>query len=114
MEERLGDERCRPEQQGVTEYLALHGVDAVAVAVGEVGRGPHSEEDAGALPSSIQPARQARTVPSRRCLMPPNDLKIAPWRMSVPIAIAGLKLKRKIRIGVMSEPPPSRSSRRGR
>src|SRR5919108_1384243 len=26
--------------------------------------------------------------------------------MSVPIAMAGLKLKRKIRIGVMSEPPP--------
>ena len=31
---------------------------------------------------------------------------MAPWRMSVPIAVDGLKLKRKMRIGVMSAPPP--------
>ena len=53
-----GDERCRPEQQGVTEYLALHGVDAVAVAVGEVGRSPHSEEGRGRT-SEQHPAREA-------------------------------------------------------
>src|SRR5688500_4719921 len=31
---------------------------------------------------------------------------MAPWRMSVPIAVAGLKLKRKMRIGVIRAPPP--------
>ena len=69
--------------------------------------------DAGALPRSIHAARRARTVPSRLCRTAPNDLKMAPWRMSVPIAVDGLKLKKKMRIGVIGEPPPLRSSRRG-
>src|SRR5687768_14899237 len=42
----------------------------------------------------------------RRCWTAPNDLKIAPWTMSVPIAIDGLKPKNRTRSGVISEPPP--------
>jgi hypothetical protein len=57
VQERLGNERGRPEQQGVAEHLALHGVDAVAVAVGEVGRSPHSEEGRGRAPDQ-HPARE--------------------------------------------------------
>jgi hypothetical protein len=62
--------------------------------------------DIGALPSSIQDPRRARTVPRLRCRTAPNDLKTAPCKMSVPIATVGSKLKRKMRIGVISEPPP--------
>src|SRR3954465_13556876 len=47
------------------------------------------------------------TVPSLRCRNAPNVLKIAPWKMSVPTAVVGLKPKRMIRIGVISEPPPT-------
>ena len=62
--------------------------------------------DSGAEPASIHSARCACTVPSIRCRTAPNDLKIAPWRMSVPTATFGSKLKSRIRIGVISEPPP--------
>ena len=87
--------------------LALHRVDAVPVAVGQVGGHPDAEEGRGGAPDQ-HPERPSRalTVPSRRCRTAPNDLKIAPWRMSVPIAAAGLKSKKKMRIGVISEPPP--------
>ena len=60
----------------------------------------------GALPTSIQSPRRRRTVPSRRCRAAPKDLKIAPCRMSVPTAIAGSNLKKRMSIGVISEPPP--------
>src|SRR5215210_5419244 len=36
----------------------------------------------------------------------PNDLKIAPCRMSVPIAIVGLNPNTSTSNGVISEPPP--------
>ncbi len=36
----------------------------------------------------------------------PNDLKTAPWRMSVPTATFALKPKSRIRIGVIRLPPP--------
>ena len=60
----------------------------------------------GADPSSIQAVSLAWTWPIRRCWTAPNDLKIAPWTMSVPIAIDGLKPKTRTRSGVISEPPP--------
>src|SRR5262245_38327494 len=60
----------------------------------------------GAEPASIQSARCTWTVPSIRCRTAPKDLKIAPWRMSVPTATLASKLKSRIRIGVISEPPP--------
>ena len=62
--------------------------------------------DSGAEPASIQSASRACTVPSIRCRAAPNDLKIAPWRMSVPTATFASKLNSRIRIGVISEPPP--------
>src|SRR4051794_15478824 len=62
--------------------------------------------DAGAEPISIHITRRAWTCPSCRCRAAPNDLKIAPRRMSVPIATVGLKPKTRIRIGVISDPPP--------
>ena len=42
----------------------------------------------------------------RRCGAAPDDLKMAPWRMSVPIATDGLKPKIRTSIGVIKEPPP--------
>ena len=65
---------------------------------------PTSEH--GADPSSIQPVSRACTVPSWRCRTAPNDLKIAPWRMSVPIATVGLNPNRNTSMGVISDPPP--------
>src|SRR5579859_6310286 len=60
----------------------------------------------GALPSNIQPLRRAWTVPRWRCRSPPTVLKIAPCRMSVPIATVGSKPRTMTRMGVISEPPP--------
>src|SRR5687768_1890303 len=60
----------------------------------------------GAEASSIQSVSRACTVPSWRCRTAPKDLKMAPCRMSVPIATVGLNPKRKTSIGVISEPPP--------
>ena len=65
---------------------------------------PRSEN--GAEPSSIHAVRRACTCPMRRCWAAPNDLKIAPWTMSVPIAIDGLKPNSSTSSGVISEPPP--------
>ena len=65
---------------------------------------PSSEK--GAEPISIHIASRAWTCPNCRCRTAPNDLKMAPWRMSVPIATVGLKPKTRISIGVISEPPP--------
>src|SRR5919199_3800824 len=62
--------------------------------------------DIGPEPRNIQKVSRACTVPSRRCRIAPNVLKIAPWRMSVPTAYVGLKPKRMTRIGVRSAPPP--------
>ena len=62
--------------------------------------------DIGTEPMSIQPARRARTFPMRRCWTAPTDLNTAPWAMSVPIAVEGEIPNRKMRIGVMSDPPP--------
>ena len=45
-------------------------------------------------------------MPSIRCRAAPNDLKIAPWRMSVPTATFASKPKNRIRIGVIRLPPP--------
>ena len=42
--------------------------------------------DNGPEPMNIHPARRRCTVPSFRCRTAPNDLKIAPCRMSVPTA----------------------------
>ena len=62
--------------------------------------------DRGAEPASIHSASRACTVPSIRWRTAPNDLKTAPCRMSVPTATFALKPKSRIRIGVISEPPP--------
>ena len=62
--------------------------------------------ESGAEPTSIQQASRAWTVPSIRWRTAPNDLKIAPWRMSVPTATFALKPKKRIRIGVIRLPPP--------
>src|SRR5581483_6867134 len=62
--------------------------------------------DIGPEPRNIHRVSRAWTVPSRRCRTAPNDLKIAPWRMSVPTAYVGLNPNRITRIGVISEPPP--------
>ena len=70
------------------------------------GRQRHPEQRRGAEPVSIHIASRAWTCPSWRCLAAPNDLKIAPCRMSVPIATVGLKPKTRISIGVIREPPP--------
>ena len=45
-------------------------------------------------------------MPSIRWRAAPNDLKIAPWRMSVPTATFASKPKSRIRIGVIRLPPP--------
>ena len=60
----------------------------------------------GADPSSIQAVRRACTWPMRRCCAEPKDLKIAPWTMSVPMAIDGLKPNTSTSSGVISDPPP--------
>ncbi len=62
--------------------------------------------DSGAEPSSIQRASRACTVPSIRWRTAPKDLKTAPCRMSVPTATFASNPKSRMRIGVMSEPPP--------
>ena len=62
--------------------------------------------DIGAEPTSIQSASDACTLPSRRWCTAPNDLKIAPCRMSVPTAAFGSKPKIRISIGVIRLPPP--------
>ena len=67
---------------------------------------PTPTSENGADPSSIQSVSRAWTVPSCLCRAAPNDLKIAPCRMSVPIATVGLKPKKKTSIGVIREPPP--------
>ena len=62
--------------------------------------------ESGPEPANIQSVKWACTVPSRRCRIAPNVLKIAPWKMSVPTAYVGWKPKKMTRIGVSSEPPP--------
>ena len=62
--------------------------------------------DIGAEPRNIQNVIRACTVPSLRCRTAPKLLKTAPCRMSVPTASVGLKPKKRIRIGVISDPPP--------
>ena len=62
--------------------------------------------DSGAEPTSIQSASGTCTLPSCRWRTAPNDLKTAPWRMSVPTAVFGSKPKSRISIGVIRLPPP--------
>ena len=62
--------------------------------------------ESGTDPTSIHVARRAWTVPSIRWRAAPNDLKTAPWRMSVPTATFALNPKSRIRIGVIRLPPP--------
>ena len=45
-----------------------------------------AEQRHGPEPANSHSARWLCTVPSRRCRSAPNDLKIAPWKMSVPTA----------------------------
>ena len=58
--EGLGEERERADQQGGAEHLALHGVDAVAVPVRQVGGDPDADQGQGRA-SEQHPAAQARS-----------------------------------------------------
>ena len=72
-------------------------IDAVSVAVGQVRRAPLQRGTPGR--SGEHPEGEPGSDrPQAPMLNRTKDLKIAPWRMSVPIADAGLKLK-KMRIG---------------
>ena len=57
------------------------------------GRPGRRRATSGAEPASIHSASRACTVPSMRCRAAPNDLKIAPWRMSVPTATFGVEVE---------------------
>ena len=106
-DERLDEEADPADDERDAEDLLRGALVAVAVAFARATtRARPRASDAGAEPSSIHIARRAWTWPSWRCRAAPNDLKIAPWRMSVPIATVGLKPKTRISIGVISEPPP--------
>ena len=59
VQERLGDERDRADEQREAEHPALHRVDAVPVAVGQVGRQPDSHKRGGRAPHQ-HPGAQAR------------------------------------------------------
>ena len=62
---------------------------------------------ATAAPSRQHPERERDVhVAELRWRQAPNDLKIAPWRMSVPTAVFGSKPKSRISIGVIRLPPP--------
>ena len=58
MGQRLDDEGDRAEEERVAEHLALHRVDAVAVAVGQIGRHPDTDQGRGRAPDQ-HPGGQA-------------------------------------------------------
>ena len=63
--------------------------------------------EAGMLPAAIEPTmRQSITLERARAKEPPILVKAANSK-SVPIAKCGLRPKKKISSGVMSEPPPT-------
>ena len=99
------------EQHLGAEHLALHRVRRCRRS-GRSGRSPPRRRagmPARSRPASRRPADE--TVPRRRYRTAPKDLKMAPCRMSVPIAAGGLKSKKRMWIGVVRAPPPSPSSK---
>ena len=74
-----GDERA-------ADRVALDRLRAVAVVVLDQVATPTPASESGPEPRNIQSVSRACTVPSRRWRIAPNDLKIAPCRMSVPTA----------------------------
>ena len=79
-------------------------VDSVAVENELAICTPTSES--GADPASIQRASRVFTFPNCQWRTAPNDLNIAPCRMSVPTAVFGSNPKSRISIGVIRLPPP--------
>ena len=102
-DERLDREADAAEDQRAADDLAHRRLGAVRERARDLRR-----RRATAAPSraSIQSASGACTLPSWRWRTAPNDLKIAPWRMSVPTAAFGSKPKSRISIGVIRLPPP--------
>src|SRR3954468_16881678 len=62
--------------------------------------------EAGTLPSARKAVSGRFTVPRRRCLHPPTVFVTAAYAMSEPIAVVGAVPNRRIRTGVIREPPP--------
>ena len=64
----------------------------------------------GTEPRHIQPTSRKLTVPWRICTAAPNGRITTAATRSLEIAAAGLTLKSRISIGVISAPPPAPAS----
>ena len=63
--------------------------------------------EAGILPIASHSTIGQTTFDFLKCTTPPKNLEIAAYSKSVPTAICGSTFSSKIKIGVISDPPPT-------